>query len=78
MTLKSVRALLKQMYNSATSVEEFAQLTKLYELLEFWKMSEVELFYINTKKNYMVKSFTKELVIKLEGNKYMQNTKDGV
>lgn len=66
------------MYKNATSVEEFIAFTKQYELLDFWKLTEVEVFYINTKKNYMIKSFTKELVTKLEGNKYMLNSKDGV
>lgn len=59
------------MYKKAATVEEFISLTKQYELLDFWKLTEVEVFYINTKKNYMIKSFTKELVIKLESNKYM-------
>lgn len=73
-----MRNLLKSMYKKATSVEEYIALTKQYELLDFWKLTEVEVFYLNTKKNYMIKSFTKELVIKLDGNKYMQNSKDGV
>ena len=65
------------MYKKATSIEEFISLTSQYEQLDFWKLSEVELFYLKAKKNYMIKSFTKELVIKIEGNKYIQNHKDG-
>ena len=41
-----------------------------YEAYGFYKLEEVEYFYIVTKKHYLAKVFSEELATKLENNKY--------
>lgn len=67
---ESVRALLKQMQRRSNSVDEYIELCTKYETYEFQKLQEVELYYMQMKKYYLSKSFSKELSVKLENNRF--------